>query len=172
MKIAIVYKSITGNIEKIALTIKESLDDYDIVYFGGPKDNIEADLYIIGSWTNKGDCDLSIANFLKKLNNKKIIYFATAGYGGSLEYYDRLFERVRAKIADNNIILGSFFCQGKMPISVKNKYIDMIKANPNDKNLQVSIENFNNALSHPDSKDLTNAKEWIKELFSKENITK
>ena len=48
----------------------------------------------------------------------------------------------------------------------------MIKANPNDKNLQVSIENFNNALSHPDSKDLTNAKEWIKELFSKENITK
>lgn len=59
-----------------------------------------------------------------------------------------------------------------MPISVKNKYIDMIKANPNDKNLQVSIENFNNALSHPDSKDLTNAKEWIKELFSKENIAK
>lgn len=59
-----------------------------------------------------------------------------------------------------------------MPISVKNKYIDMIKANPNDKNLQVSIENFNNALSHPDSKDLTNTKEWIKELFSKENITK
>ena len=63
MKIAIVYKSITGNTEKIALTIKESLDDYDIVYFGGPKDNIETDLYIIGSWTNKGDCDLSIANF-------------------------------------------------------------------------------------------------------------
>ena len=59
-----------------------------------------------------------------------------------------------------------------MPISVKNKYIDMIKANPNDKNLQVSIENFNNALSHPDSKDLNSAKEWIKELFSKENITK
>ena len=46
-----------------------------------------------------------------------------------------------------------------MPIAVKNRYIDMIKTNPNDKNLQVSIENFNNALAHPDSKDLKSAKE-------------
>lgn len=58
-----------------------------------------------------------------------------------------------------------------MPIAVKNRYIDMIKANPNDKNLQVSIENFNNALAHPDSKDLNSAKEWIKELFSKKMLT-
>ena len=55
MKIAIVYKSITGNTEKIAIAIKETSNNYDIVYFGKPKDNIEADLYIIGSWTNKGD---------------------------------------------------------------------------------------------------------------------
>lgn len=40
MKIAIVYKSITGNTKLLAEAIKEEVPKADIVYFGEPKKDI------------------------------------------------------------------------------------------------------------------------------------
>ena len=84
MKIAIVYSSNTGNTKIIAEAIKEELSNEDIVYFGKPENNIEADIYIVGSWTDKGNCSSEIKEFLTKLNYKKIAYFGTAGFGGQV----------------------------------------------------------------------------------------
>ena len=56
MKIAIVYSSNTGNTKIIAEAIKEELSNEDIVYFGKTENNIEADIYIVGSWTDRGKC--------------------------------------------------------------------------------------------------------------------
>lgn len=71
MKIAIVYKSLTGNTKIIAKSIKEALQKQNIIYFGEPKDNIDADVYIVGSWTDKGDATEEIKKFLFSLENKK-----------------------------------------------------------------------------------------------------
>ena len=54
MKIAIIYDSITGNTKKIAEEIKKEIDKSNLIYFGEPEKEIEADLYIVGSWTDKG----------------------------------------------------------------------------------------------------------------------
>lgn len=166
MKIAIIYKSITGNTKNIAEAIKSVIKKEELVYFGEPTDNINADLYIVGSWTDKGMCTKEIAEYLQKLNNTKIAYFGTAGFGGSTEYYQKLFDRIKANINDSNEILGAFFCQGKMPISVRERYVQMIQQHPDDKNLQVSIQNFDDALTHPDSNDIDNAKKWISTLIN------
>ena len=48
MNIAIVYKSVTGNTKIIADKIKEKLGD-NVKYFGEPKEDIEAELYFVGS---------------------------------------------------------------------------------------------------------------------------
>ena len=158
MKVAIIYSSITGNTKLLAETIKSEIKE-EIVYFGEPiNEEIDADIYFIGSWTNKGDASNDIINFLKKLKNKKIAYFATTGYGGSTTYYDTLFSRVKQYIDSSNTILGYFYCQGKMPIQIKERYIKMITENPNDKNLEVSIKNFEDALTHPDVNDLETVK--------------
>ena len=85
MKIAIIYDSITGNTKKIAEEIKKEIDESNLVYFGEPEKEIEADLYIVGSWTDKGMCSKKITEFLKKKKNKKIAYFGTAGFGGSID---------------------------------------------------------------------------------------
>lgn len=166
MDIAIVYKSITGNTKIIAEAIKESIEDNNIVYFGEAKKDIEADLYIVGSWTDKGNCTKEIAEFLSQLNNKKVAYFGTAGFGGTTEYYETIYNRVKKNINESNILLGYFYCQGKMPLSIKNKYEQLIKANPEDKNLQVSIKNFEQALKHPDNEDIENAKIWINTILN------
>ena len=143
---------------KIIKNIKSEIKE-EIVYFGKPiNEEIDADIYFIGSWTNKGDASNDIINFLKKLKNKKIAYFATTGYGGSTTYYDTLFSRVKQYIDSSNTILGILYCQGKMPIQFKERYIKMITENPNDKNLKVSLKNFEDALTHPDKKDLETVK--------------
>ena len=165
MKVAIIYSSITGNTKLLAETIKSEINK-DIVYFGKPiNEEIDADIYFIGSWTNKGDASNDIINFLKKLKNKKIAYFGTAGYGGSTTYYDTLFSRVKQYIDSSNTILGYFYCQGKMPIQIKERYIKMITENPNDKNLEVSIKNYEDALTHPDKKDLEDVKKWVNKIL-------
>ena len=166
MKIAIIYKSNTGNTKIIAEEIGKNLGN-KVTYIGEPKENIEADVYFVGSWTDKGDCVNEISEFLKKLNNKKIAYFSTCGFGGSEEYYEKLFKRVRTNINETNEILGYFICQGKMPMSVKQRYIDLIKAHPEDKNLEVSIRNFDEALKHPNETDLKNLNNWVNKIVEK-----
>lgn len=163
MNIAIIYSSRTGNTKIIAEAIKEALQNENIVYFGNPTEDLpEADIYIIGSWTDKGNATDEIINVLKKIKNKKIAYFGTAGFGGSEEYFKKLFERVKFNIDSSNKILGYFYCQGKMPMQVKARYEKMIAENPEDNRLKLSIENFDKALSHPNAEDINNVKNWAK----------
>lgn len=54
----------------------------------------------------------------------------------------------------SNTIIGEYMCQGKMPQSVRERYVKM-KENPeHPANLDALIKNFDCALSHPDSDDL------------------
>lgn len=168
MNIVIIYSSNTGNTKTVAETIKMNLKNESIVYFGKVTEEIpEADIYFIGSWTNKGNASDDIIHFIKKIKNKKIAYFGTAGYGGSESYYKTLFERIKANIDSSNQILGYFYCQGKMPMQIREKYVKMITENPDDVNLKVNIENFDEALTHPDNVDLENAKKWVQNMLKK-----
>lgn len=160
MRVAVMYKSLTGNTKLLAEAVKSALAEGDVVYFGKPDAAVEADLYFIGSWTDKGMCDGEIAELLKTMEQKKIAFFGTAGYGGSEEYYHMLTERVKGVIPSSNEVLGSFYCQGKMPMAVRNKFVAMMREHPEDKKLEVSIQNFDEALTHPDEGDLMRVKEW------------
>ena len=167
MKIAIIYDSITGNTKKIAEAIKAECEDKDIL-FGDMQTNInEAELIFIGTWTDKGNCSEKVKEKLASIQNKKIAIFGTAGFGGSEEYFHTLYQRVKEFVPKTNEILGYFYCQGKMPLSVKDRYVKMITEHPEDKRLQVSLENFEEALSHPDQKDVENAKKFAKEIIKR-----
>ena len=160
MKVAILYKSLTGNTKLVAEAIRDVVPEKNLVYFGTPEDGIEAELYLLGSWTDKGNCDGELAEFVKKLENKKIAFFGTAGFGGSQEYYDTLFSRVKECIPPSNEVLGSFYCQGKMPMSVRDRYVAMLREHPQDRKIEASVRNFDEALSHPDEEDREKAAKW------------
>ena len=64
-------------------------------------------------------------------------------------------------IGDNTVI-GSFMCQGKMPMSVRQRYENMKKQPLHLPNLDAMIENFDKALSHPDADDLERLKQAVK----------
>ncbi len=166
MKIAIVYSSKTGNTKDIATKIAEAIKD-DVIYLGEPKKDIDADLFFIGSWTDKGNASNEILDFIATLENKKIAIFGTAGFGGSKEYFANLFDRVCKHISNSNKILGYYYSQGKMPLAVRSRYEALIKANPLDEKLQVSLKNFDEALKHPNEEDFNNAKSFALEMKNK-----
>ncbi len=162
---AIIYDSLSGNTETLAKEIKSIKKN---AYYEKVNDKLieelpEYDIYYIGSPIIKGMCTDKIKRILQKLENKKIFLFITTGYKGE-NYYESLTKRILEIIPKSNQILGAFFCQGKMQDAVKERYIKLIKEHPEDKNLKVSLENFEQAKTHPDQKDKKDLIEKIQEL--------
>lgn len=175
MEKLVIFDSLTGNTKMLANKIYDfyKQKEEEIKIIDVKKENEEeiiksinnSDIIFAGSWTDKGDCSDKMKSIYEKILNKKIFVFATCGFGGDKTYYSKLLERVEKHIDKSNQIIGSFYCQGKMPLSVKERYISLIKANPEDKNLKVSLENFNNALAHPNDEDLLELEKVLKNIY-------
>ena len=155
MKYAVVYASATGNTAMLAEEIRSYMKNAECVYFGEAKENIPpADIIFAGFWTDKGNCSDEIGNYLAGLQGQKIFLFGTAGFGGSKEYFSRILEQVKGHIPDENTVIGTFMCQGKMPASVKARYEKMLESDPENERIKAMLINFDQALSHPDHHDL------------------
>ena len=153
MSYAIVYSSHTGNTALLAQTIRETLPQEDCVYFGAPDPSaLTAETVYVGFWTDKGTCDASIAQFLQSLTNQKVFLFATAGFGGAAAYFEQILNRVKENLGDSTELTGTYMCQGKMPQPVRTRY-EQMEEGPRR---TAMLENFDQALSHPNAEDLAN----------------
>ena len=162
MSYAIVFSSKTGNTALLAQTLREQLPQADCCYFGTPDAAaLTADTLYVGFWTDKGKADADTLDFLQQLHSKRVFLFGTAGFGGSAPYFEKILAATRKALDGSNTVIGSFMCQGKMPQSVRERYVKM-KENPeHPDNIDALIENFDKALSHPDSDDLERLKNII-----------
>lgn len=140
----VVYNSLTGNTKLLADTIREVL----------PCNDDNNDIVFVGFWTDKGTADSKTIEYLKLLRDKKIFLFGTCGFGGSEAYFERILTNVKNNIDSSNEVIGEYMCQGKMPESVRNRYLKMKESNNCPPNIDALIDNFDRALSHPDEKDL------------------
>lgn len=158
MSYAIVYSSHTGNTALLAQTIRETLPQEDCVYFGAPDPSaLTAETVYVGFWTDKGTCDASIAQFLQSLTNQKVFLFGTAGFGGAAAYFEQILNRVKENLGDSTELIGTYMCQGKMPQPVRTRY-EQMEEGPRR---TAMLENFDQALSHPNAKDLANLRAAI-----------
>ena len=163
MSYAIVFSSKTGNTKLLADTLHACLPQENCCYFGTPDPAaMEADDLYVGFWTDKGNADESTLDFLKQLHGKNIFLFGTAGFGGSEEYFNKILKKVEGSLDRSNTVFGRYMCQGKMPLSVRQRYEGMKKQPIHLPNLDALIENFDNALSHPDAEDLERLKQAVK----------
>ena len=155
MKYAIVYATRTGNTKQLAEAIADALPKEDCLYIGAPDDRaLEADRLYVGFWTDKGSCDEETKAFLKKLTNQTVFLFGTAGFGGSAEYFDKILARAEKNLGRGVTVSGTYMCQGKMPMSVRERYEKMAKSPVPIPNIKGMIENFDQALTHPDGEDI------------------
>ena len=168
MKYQVIYTSSTGNTEKMAKAMFAAIPglDKDIIRFEEGMQPEDADIYFIGFGIHKGTCSMQLLDFMSELHHKKIILFGTCGLGSDEEYYKCLEDDVKAWIADDSECIGCFMCQGKMPISVRNKYMDMM-GQGNDEKIEKMIRNFDKAMTHPDESDLRNAVAFVEGMIRK-----
>ena len=153
---SIIYSSKTGNTKKLAEAIYNTLPQNKCDYYGTVDkiDDVLSNVIYIGFWTEKGNADHLTIDFLNKLRNKKIFLFGTAGYGESEKYFEGIINNVKKNIDSSNTIIGTFMCQGKMPLSVRKRYEKMREQNNISLNIDKLIANFDKALSHPNKVDL------------------
>ena len=157
MSYAIVYSSNTGNTALLAGALKDALPKDACVYCGGSSQwAADAELVFAGFWTDKGDCDGTSAAFLEGLRGKRVFLFGTAGFGGGEEYFGRILSQVRAHLDCSNAVVGSYMCQGKMPVAVRKRYEAMKAQSPEQ--AKALLANFDRALSHPGEADLEGLK--------------
>ena len=160
---SIIFSSVTGNTKLLANAIRDALPQENCDYFGisSNRENPTSELLFIGFWTDKGTADENTLNLLKTLRDKQIFLFGTAGFGGSEEYDQKILTSTKESIDPSNTIVGEYMCQGKMPLSVKERYVKMIEEHGHKPNLDALLENFDSALSHPDANDLEMLKDLV-----------
>jgi len=159
---SVVFSSSTGNTKLLADAIDEALPKENRDYFGEITPEVpESEMLYVGFWTDRGNADKTALEFLQRLKNKKVFLFGTAGFGGSEGYFKKILANAESALDGSNTVAGEFMCQGKMPQTVRERYMSM-KAQPNPPaNLDMLIENFDRALSHPDAGDLERLKKTV-----------
>lgn len=152
---AILYSSKTGNTQKLAETIHAALGEENCAYIGnGAGVLVQAKRLYIGFWTDKGTADAETLELLKTLKDKEIFLFGTAGFGGDVSYFEKILTAVKENIDESNTVIGAYMCQGKMPMTVRARYEKMKQEANAMPNVDMLIENFDKALTHPDADDL------------------
>lgn len=156
MTYSIVYSSKTGNTKMLADALHQALPADDCLYFGAPDAQaLAAERIYIGFWTDKGSCDAETAAFLAQLTQQEIFLFGTCGFGGGVAYFEQILARVRDLLPESVQLVGSYVCPGKMPQSVRDRYVRIAEEEPAKRShMQKMIFNFDCALSHPDADDL------------------
>ena len=139
---SIIYSSRTGNTRLLAEAIRESLPADLCNHFGTDEAGaVESEKLYVGFWTDKG---------------------TAAGFGESEAYFQKVLDRVKESIDESNSIIGTYMCQGKMPMAVRERY-EKMKQQPNPApNLDGLIRNFDRALTHPDDHDLEELKQAMR----------
>lgn len=166
MRALVTYSSLTGNTKKVAEAIYEEINIEKDIFKSNEDFNIENyDFIVVGYWVNKGICDDKIKEILEKANNKNIILFGTLGAKENGPYYESIKKRIEALVPESNKILGHFLCQGKINEKLTERYKEMLKNNQGDEHVKEQLKNHEEAMKHPDEKDIYNAKMFIRECI-------
>ena len=166
MKQIILYDSATGNTEYLAKALSHALPNVPCGPVGS-LDCSKAELVYLGFWTDKGTCAPAVKEFLQGLHGKRVALFGTAGFGLSEMYFASLSDRFRAEVPEENQVLGTWFCPGRMPPAVRARYEAQLKEKPGDARLENMLRAYDQALSHPDGTDLADARAFAAAMLAK-----
>lgn len=161
---SIIFSSPTGNTRLLADAIRDALPEENCNYFGVSENaDTQSDILFIGFWTDKGTADKATLDLLEKLKIKGF-FFSERRASAETKSTSKNPRKHKKSISGSNITVGEYMCQGKMPQTVRERYIKM-KSLPNPvPNLDMLIENFDRALSHPDENDLKRLRLSVEKL--------
>ena len=146
---------------------KSGFDGSDNSHDDGSSAIPASETLFVGFWTSQGVADQATQQLLGQLKNRKVFLFGTAGFGGSEAYFQAILDKTKAFIDNSNTVIGTYMCQGKMPLSVRERYVKMREQPDHMPNIDAMIENFDKALSHPDANDLEKLAKLVSETVER-----
>jgi flavodoxin len=157
MKHLIVYSSVTGNTKKVAEAIA--------LVFGGTADVFPVetappaagyDLVAVGFWVDRGTADKKAQSYLNTIHGKRVALFATLGAYPDSEHAAKSMINAAALLADDNELVGTFICQGKVTPRLVDKFKDLPPGHPHAMTPEREARH-REAAKHPDATDLQKA---------------
>lgn len=162
----VLYDSQSGNTKKIAAAIFSALPgtSKDLMDLTSTRRIPEASVYFVGYCVHRGTCPMEVSDFLSGLKDCPVALFGTCGMGNSPEYYRAIASSAAAWIDESCRYLGTYLCQGKMPLQVRDKY-EKNRTEENAAQMDRFIQNFDMAMTHPDDTDCRNAQAFALECL-------
>ena len=166
----VLYQSQTGNTKKVATHIFSLLPGMkkDLIDIDNCGDIPESATYFIGFGVHHGTCCIEISDFLTNLSKKNVALFGTCAVANCTEYYQKIEKSVLIWLENDNCHLGSFFCQGKMPLRIRQKFEAMLASLDCDQDkIRKHLQNFDEAMIHPGQSDFDNAATFTDDCLAK-----
>jgi flavodoxin len=160
MKILITYFTQTGNTEKVAQAIYQTIGaKKEIVSFKEAKNLDGYDIIFCGFPVHAHSVPVPMQNFIKSIPpGKKLAFFVTHGSLRGGELAVTAIEHA-ISLASKLKMLGTFGCRGK----VDQKIIEALLKQPEHR---AWAETAKSAVSHPDESDLEDARQFAKKILT------
>ncbi len=167
MKVQIIYSSLSGCTKKVAEEIFNNINlkDKSIYDLKDGEPILDGDIILLGYWVDKGGPNNEMKNFMSKIKDKAIGVFCTLGYYADSTHAKNSIEAGVDLVKDNNIIIGSYVCNGALAQSIINNMRqakgdsyhsatpqkelrwDIMKKHPTKAECQLASERFNERIT-------------------------
>lgn len=164
MKVLVTYSSKTGNTKKLAEGIFAGLQNVEkeLLPMSEVSDLSSYDTVLAGYWVDKGGANQEAAEFLAKLEGKKVGVFATLAFWPDSEHGYNSILAGEALVKEKNHVIGKYICQGKIDDRMVEMFEKMPEGNPHrptpEKRKRYAI-----SANHPSVADIAVAAEMFRE---------
>lgn len=162
--IMVTYASQTGNTKQVAEAIADELGVSAVAM--AEADPSQAECIAVGFWVHAGKPCEEATRFLESLAGKKVFLFGTMGTHPSEEHAILSSRAARDMIAERNLLLGQFVCQGKLADTIHKEVTTLVRF-PYGEPVTLTREMMADSASHPDAADLEAARKEARKAFAK-----
>ncbi len=164
MKYEVAYISGSGNTEKLAHGIADSLPHRDTFVTDLSCEEIteKADVYLIGFGLRKDAIPFRIMDTLEKLEGKTILLFVTASVNPTDEHIKEIERRLNPFMPCEYDYKGIYLCPGQVSDETLNKLSSLLEHEPENEKAMAAMENCKKTLGHPNQEDITDACNFIR----------
>ena len=160
----IVYESGEGNTRSIAeaIMVVFPAGSVELVDINTKTPSRDADAYCVGYGVHFGFCSMKLMDFMKQLNGKTVLLFATCGLTPAGAYKKYLERNMKPFLPDCCNYKGMFLCQGAISDGGAAALRSSFKRVEDEKRLERLEDLIICARTHPDFDDMDTAGSFVK----------
>lgn len=165
MNVLVTYHTRTGNTKMIADAVAEAWKT-EAIAIGEELNADAADVIAVGFWVDRGTANKEAAEFIKTLRGKKVAFFATLGADPKSQHALDSLKNAAALLDGSNEVVGNFICQGKIDPKLIEAMAKFPQGHPHAMD-EARRARHKAASTHPDEKDVADAKATFLEIAEK-----